>query len=52
MKSLLKNIKTTFMGSVSGLPILVNGVQHKDLSQILTGLGLFLVGLFSKDHNA
>lgn len=52
MKSILKNIKTTIFGSFTGLPILVNGVQHKDISQIITGIGLFLIGLFSKDHNS
>ena len=51
MKSIFKNILTTIVGAFTGLPILVNGVQTHNTSSIITGIGVFLIGLLSKDHN-
>lgn len=48
-KKLLKNLKTTLLGSFTGLPIIVEGASRKDPITVITGLGLFLTGLFAKD---
>lgn len=48
-KKLFKNLKTTLLGSFTGLPIIVEGAARKDAVTIITGLGLFLTGLFAKD---
>ena len=50
-KNLFKHILTTIVGCFTGLPLVVNGIQNHDSNTLLTGLGVFLVGLFSKDHN-
>lgn len=49
MKKLFKNIKTTLLGSFTGLPVIIEGASRKDPILIITGLGLFLTGLFAKD---
>jgi hypothetical protein len=49
MKKVLKNIKTTIFGAFAGLPILVEGIAHKNVMQIITGVGIFLTGLFAAD---
>jgi hypothetical protein len=49
MKHILKNIKTTIFGAFAGLPILVEGIAHKNVMQIVTGVSIFLTGLFSAD---
>jgi hypothetical protein len=51
MKSILKNIKTTLMGSIAGLPIMYDGFISHNILHIIAGFGTFLVGLFAKDHN-
>lgn len=51
MKKVLKNIKTTIFGAFAGLPMLVEGVAHKNILQVITGVSIFLTGLFAKDHN-
>jgi hypothetical protein len=49
MKHLLKNLKTTLFGAVAGLPIIAEGIQHKNVVQIISGIGALLVGLLAKD---
>ena len=49
MKRVLKNIKTTIFGAFAGLPILIEGIAHKNLMQIVTGASIFLTGLFAAD---
>lgn len=49
MKHLLKNLKTSIFGAVAGLPMIADGIQHKNIVQIVTGIGTFLVGLLAKD---
>jgi len=51
MKNIFKHILTTVVGAVTGLPIIVNGIQTHDTKTLITGVGVFLIGLFSKDHN-
>jgi hypothetical protein len=52
MKTILKNLKTTLAGSIAGLPIILQGIQSKDISSIIAGIGILLTGLLAKDHNA
>jgi hypothetical protein len=49
MKKLLQNLKTSIFGAVAGLPIIVEGIQQKNIVHIISGLGAFLVGLLAKD---
>jgi len=51
MRSIFKNLVTTIFGCITGLPIIVSGIQSHDPKTIITGAGVFLIGLFSKDHN-
>jgi hypothetical protein len=51
MRKLFKNIKTTLFGAIAGLPTIIEGVQINDVTQILLGIGTFLIGLFAKDSN-
>lgn len=49
MRRILKNIKTTIFGAVAGLPQIIEGIAHKDVSKIIIGAATFAVGLFAKD---
>ena len=49
MKHILKNLKTSIFGAVAGLPIIAEGIQSKNVAQIISGLGALLVGLLAKD---
>lgn len=49
MKKFFKNIKTTLFGSVAGLPLLVQGIQTHNVTQIIAGIGTLLLGLVAKD---
>lgn len=49
MKNILKNLKTSIFGAVAGLPIIAEGIQSKNVVQIISGLGALLVGLLAKD---
>jgi hypothetical protein len=51
MKSIFQNIKTTISGAIAGLPIIVHGIEQKNISLILAGVGALLVGLFAKDSS-
>ena len=49
MKHILKNLKTSIFGAVAGLPMIAEGIQGKNIVQIISGLGALLVGLLAKD---
>ena len=49
MKKILKNLKTSIFGAVAGLPIIAEGIQDKNIVQIISGLGALLIGLMAKD---
>lgn len=51
MRKLINNIKTTFFGAVAGLPLLIDGILHKDVTKIIGGLGTLMVGFYAKDHD-
>ena len=46
---IVKNATTTIAGLSAGLPILIDGISHKDIGKITTGVGMILVGIFAKD---
>jgi hypothetical protein len=50
-KQAFKNIKTTLAGAFAGLPLVMDAISHKDLKGVVIGVSVFLIGLFSKDHN-
>lgn len=49
LKYAFKNIWTTLLGTVAGLPTLAHGVALKDPAQIITGAATVLIGLAAKD---
>jgi hypothetical protein len=49
MKKILSNLKTSVFGAVAGLPMISEGIQHKNIVQIISGIGALLVGLLAKD---
>lgn len=51
MKKLFYNFKTTIFGSVAGLPIIIEGIQTKDIVKIISGFSMLFLGLVAKDHN-
>lgn len=48
-KEALKSIYTSVLGTIAGLPQIVNGIATKDLAQVLTGAATVLIGLAAKD---
>ena len=49
MKTILKNIKTSIAGSIAGLPVIIEGINQKNIIQIISGIGILIVGLLAKD---
>ena len=54
MKRIFKNVigdlLTSILGSLAGLPVLIEGIQTKNTVKILEGAGLFLLGLVSNSE--
>jgi hypothetical protein len=50
MRNIFRNIKTTLFGCIAGLPTIIEGTQTNNITQILLGIGTFLIGLFAKDN--
>lgn len=51
MKHILKNIKTSFVGSIAGLGFIVDGIQQGNWVMAISGLATMILGLLSKDHD-
>ena len=51
MRHILKNIKTSFFGSIAGLPLVVDGIANKDAAMIVSGVATLILGLMAKDHD-
>lgn len=49
MKKILTNLKTTIFGAIAGLPQIIDGIAHRDITQIIVGISTLAVGLFAKD---
>ena len=51
MRHILKNIKTSFFGSIAGLPLVADGLARKDAAMIVSGVATLILGLMAKDHD-
>jgi len=47
----MKNWKTSLLGSLAGLPMIIEGAISKDWGKVITGVAAILLGLFAKDAN-
>ncbi len=45
----IKNVITTLAGSIAGVAEIQNGVAEKNTAKIIIGIGLMILGIFSKD---
>lgn len=45
----LQNVWTSIAGSVAGIGTIKEGVTEGDTTKIMVGIGLLLLGLFSKE---
>lgn len=46
----IHNLWTTIAGSVAGIAEIKQGVTNNDTTQIIVGVGILLIGLFSKEN--
>lgn len=46
----LHNIWTTIAGSVAGIAEIKQGIATNNTTQIIVGVGILLVGIFSKEN--
>jgi hypothetical protein len=51
MKRILKNFKTSIAGSIAGLPVIIEGINQGNIIQIISGIGMLIVGLLAKDSD-
>jgi len=51
MKRILKNIKTSFFGSISGGSLILDGIQHNNWVSIIAGIATAITGLLAKDSD-
>lgn len=51
MKHIFKNIKTSFFGSIAGLPMVIDGLAKKDIAMVVSGVATLVLGLMAKDHD-
>lgn len=42
----LKDLSTSVIGAIAGMPDLIEGITSKDLQKIVKGAGVVLLGLF------
>lgn len=49
MKRIIQNFKTSIAGSIAGLPVIIEGINQKNIIQIISGIGMLIVGLLAKD---
>jgi Fe2+ transport system protein B len=51
MKRILKNIKTSFLGSIAGLSLIFDAIGTKDWAMAVSGVATMLLGLMAKDSD-
>jgi hypothetical protein len=51
MKRILKNIKTSVMGSIAGLSLIVDAIGKKDWALAIGGAATMILGLLAKDSD-
>lgn len=49
LKLCFKSIWTSLVGTIAGLPTLVNGIHTHDANSILLGAGMVVTGILAKD---
>ena len=49
LKNAIENIVTTIAGSVAGITEIRQGIAEQDTTQIIIGVGLLILGIFSKE---
>lgn len=49
LRHILSNALTTIAGAFTGLPIAIEGIKSGNVQTAVTGFGVFLIGLLSKD---
>jgi hypothetical protein len=49
----IKDLSTSLIGAIAGLPTIIEGVTTKDYNKIVSGFGVFIMGLImnSKTKN-
>jgi len=43
----IKDLLTSILGSVAGVPMIIEGVTSKDNAKIVEGIAIFILGLVS-----
>jgi len=51
MRHILKNIKTSFFGSIAGLGLLADSIAKKDWAMAVSGVATMILGLLAKDSD-
>jgi hypothetical protein len=51
MKRILKNIKTSFFGSIAGGSLIIDGIAEKNWITIIAGIAAAITGLLAKDSD-
>ena len=51
LENALKNVITTIAGSVAGIATIQEGIAENNTSKIIIGIGIMIIGIFSKDAN-
>jgi hypothetical protein len=51
MKRILKNIKTSFFGSIAGGSLIADGIAQNNWITIIAGIAAAITGLLAKDND-
>jgi hypothetical protein len=51
MNRILKNIKTSFFGSIAGGSLILDGIQERNWITIIAGIAAAITGLLAKDND-
>jgi hypothetical protein len=51
MKRILKNIKTSFFGSIAGGSLIADGIAQNNWITIVAGIAAAITGLLAKDSD-
>jgi hypothetical protein len=51
IKSIIKNWLTSTIGTITGAPIIYEGIMQRNWKMVAAGIGALLLGLASKDAN-
>jgi hypothetical protein len=51
MHRILKNIKTSFFGSIAGGSLIIDGIAERNWITIIAGIAAAITGLLAKDSD-